>query len=132
MRSGEAFRAGQAGVALKGCRPLVFSAVLGRDQPRRKVSRKDWSQQVENRIKKTPSRGDPRGRLKNRQQCLSSRWLEMDRVAFGGEGGLVDHLGHRRMGVDGRVDFLGGEFLVEREAHLGDELGGVLADDVRA
>ena len=36
------------------------------------------------------------------------------------------------MGVDGGVDFLGGEFLVEREAHLGDEFGGVVADDVGA
>jgi len=31
--------------------------------------------------------------------------------------------------VDGGVDFLGGEFLIERQAHLGNQLGGILADD---
>ena len=74
----------------------------------------------------------PGGRLKNRQECLSHAWLEMDRVAFRGERRLVDDLAHRRVGVDGGVDFLAGELLVEGEAHLGDELGGVLTDDVRA
>ena len=44
----------------------------------------------------------------------------MNRVAFRREGGLVDDLRHRRMRVDGGVDFCGGEFLVEREARLGD------------
>ncbi len=58
--------------------------------------------------------------------------LEVNRVAFRRESGLVDDFRHRRMRVDGRVDFRAGEFLVEREAHFGDELGGVLADDVRA
>lgn len=55
---------------------------------------------------------------------------EVNRVAFGGEGGLVDDLAHGWVGVDGRVDFLGGKFLVEGEAHFRDEFGGVLADDV--
>lgn len=57
---------------------------------------------------------------------------EVDRVAFGGEGGLVDDLGHGRVRVDGRVDVLGGEFLVERQAHFGDEFGGIFTDDVSA
>ncbi len=57
---------------------------------------------------------------------------EVNRVAFRGQRRLVDRLAHRRVGVDGGVDFLGGEFLVERQAHLGDQFGGVVADDVRA
>ncbi len=57
---------------------------------------------------------------------------EVNGVALCGEGRFVNHLGHRRMGVDGGVDFCGGELLVERESHLGDELGGVFADDVCA
>ena len=56
----------------------------------------------------------------------------MDRMPVCGEGGLVDDLGHGRVGVDGGVDLLAGEFLVEGEAHLGDEFGGVLTDEVRA
>lgn len=57
---------------------------------------------------------------------------EMDRVAFRREGGLVDDLRHGRVGVDGGVDFVDGEFLIEGEAHFGDEFGGVVTDDVRA
>ena len=56
----------------------------------------------------------------------------MDRVAFRCERGFVDHFGHGWVGVDGGVDFLDREFLIEGEAHFGDELGGVVADDVCA
>ena len=57
---------------------------------------------------------------------------EVNRVALGGEGGFVDDFGHRRVGVDGGVDFCAGEFLVEGEAHFRDEFSGVLTDDVGA
>ena len=56
---------------------------------------------------------------------------EVNRVALGSEGGFLDDFAHRRMGVDGGVDFRAGEFLVEGEAHFGDEFGGVFTDDVR-
>lgn len=56
----------------------------------------------------------------------------MDRVAFRREGGLVDHLRHGRVGVDGGVDLVDGELLVESETHLGDKLGGVITNDVCA
>lgn len=58
--------------------------------------------------------------------------LEMDRVAFRSKRGLVDHLAHGWMGVDGGVNLCGGEFLVEGEAHLGDQFGGVFPDDMSA
>ena len=45
---------------------------------------------------------------------MGEQGSEVDRVAFGGEGGFVNHFGHGRVRVDGRVDVLGGEFLVER------------------
>lgn len=58
--------------------------------------------------------------------------LEMDRVAFRCEGGLVNHFRHGGVGVDGRVDFIDRELLIEGEAHFSDEFGGVVPDDVRA
>ena len=57
--------------------------------------------------------------------------LEVNRVAFRREGGLVDDLRHGRVGVDGGVNLVDGEFLIEGESHLGNEFGGVVADDVR-
>ncbi len=57
---------------------------------------------------------------------------EMNRVTVRGEGRFVDHFAHRWVGVDGGVDFLAGEFLVEGDSHLGDEFGGVFTDDMGA
>jgi hypothetical protein len=74
----------------------------------------------------------PRWRGANTGGMNSALQLEVNRVAFGGESGFVDDLAHGGVGVDGGVDFLAGEFLVEGKAHFGDELGGVLADDVCA
>ena len=56
----------------------------------------------------------------------------MDRAAFGGEDGFVVHLGQGGVGVDGRVDFVGGEFGAHGQGVLGDEFGRVRADDVGA
>ena len=53
-------------------------------------------------------------------------------VALCGEGRFVHHLGYRRIRVDVGVDLRACEFLFERDAHLGDELGGIFADDVCA
>ena len=53
-------------------------------------------------------------------------------MALCGEGRFVHHLGYRRIRVDVGVDLRACEFLFERDAHLGDELGGIFADDVCA
>lgn len=59
-------------------------------------------------------------------------FLEMDCVAFRGERGLVNHFRHGWVGVDGRVDFIDREFLIEGETHFRDEFSGVVADDMCA
>ena len=59
-------------------------------------------------------------------------FLEMDRVTFRCERGLVNHFRHGRVGVDGCVDFIDREFLIEGETHFRDELGGVVTDDMCA
>ena len=54
----------------------------------------------------------------------------MDGVAVGIEGGLVDSFCERRVGVDGRVDLVGGELHLKGESHFCDQLGGIVTNDV--
>ena len=54
----------------------------------------------------------------------------MNRMPLGDFRRLFDHLGKRRMGVDGGFDFVPGGFEVHGEADLGDHLGAFAADDV--
>ena len=56
----------------------------------------------------------------------------MDRVALGGEGCFVNDFRHRRVGVNGRVDVLSSELLIQCQAHFGNEFGGIIANDVSA
>ena len=56
--------------------------------------------------------------------------LEMNRVAFRSEGRFMNDFTHRRVGVDGGVDFIAGQFLVEGEAHFRNKLGGVFSDNM--
>jgi hypothetical protein len=54
----------------------------------------------------------------------------MNRVTICSERRLVDHFGHGRVSVNGRMDFLAGEFLIKGEAHFCDEFGSVFTNDV--
>ena len=45
---------------------------------------------------------------------------------------FVDNLRHGRVRVNRGVDLIGGEFLVERQAHFGDQFGGILTNQVRS
>ena len=51
-------------------------------------------------------------------------------MAVGIEGGLVDSFCERRVGVDGGVDLVGGEFHLKGKPHFCDELGGIVTNDV--
>ena len=54
----------------------------------------------------------------------------MNRMPRGHFGGFLDHLGQRRMGVDGGFDFVPGGFEVHGEADFGKHLGAFAADDL--
>jgi hypothetical protein len=56
--------------------------------------------------------------------------LKVNRVSVGVQGSFVDGLSKRRVGVDGGVDVVDGGFQGKGEAHFGDEVGGILANDV--
>lgn len=56
----------------------------------------------------------------------------MNRMSLGYFGGLFDHLGQGRMGVDGGFDFVPGGFEIHGEADLCDHLGALAADNVSA
>ena len=64
---------------------------------------------------RTPSFTERSRRKKHGATDELSKWalLEMDRVTFRREGGLVDDFRHGRVGVDGGVDLVDGELLVE-------------------
>ena len=56
----------------------------------------------------------------------------MDRMAFRNAGGFVNGFAQRGVGVDGGVDVVLGQLGGDGEAHLGDQFGGLVTDDVRS
>ncbi len=54
----------------------------------------------------------------------------MDRVSIGIQSGFVDGLSQRWVGVNGGVNVVDGRFQREGEAHFGNQIGGIFADDV--
>lgn len=58
--------------------------------------------------------------------------LRVDHAAFGAQGGLVNALVHRRVGVHSGNDVLRGRLQTHRQGHFRNQFARVLADDVRA